>query len=91
MKACDDMEEIKLLLRKKVFRIVEKDGLQLYCVHRSCSGRHFYSRLTSDPKLLTKLKNEFSKKSHRYHEYLEDYYTSIHGKQRTDNVFRAWY
>ena len=89
--ACNDMEEINLLLRKQVFRIVEIDGLQLYCVHISYSGRGFYSHLTSDPKLLTKIKNEFSEKIYRYHEYLEDYYTSIHGKERTDKVFRAWY
>ena len=90
-RACDDMEEINVLLRKQVFRIVERDGLQLYCIHISCMGREFYSHLTSDPKLLTKIKNEFSKKIYRYKEYLEEYYTSIHGKERTDKVFRAWY
>ena len=91
MSACNDMEKINLLLRKQVFRIVERDGLQLYRVHISYSSRAFYSHLTSDPKLLIKIKNEFSKKIHGYREYLEDYYTSIHGDKRTDNGFSAWY
>jgi hypothetical protein len=90
-RACVDMEEINLLLRKQVFRIVEKDGLQLYCVHLFYSSREFYSHLSSNPKLLTKIKNLFNKKIYRYQEYLEEYYTSIHGKERTDKVFRAWF
>ena len=91
MSACNDMEEINLLLRKQVFRIVESDGLQLYRVHILYSSRGFYSHLTSDPKLLTKIKNLFNKKIYRYQEYLEDYYTSIHGNKRTNTGFSAWY
>ena len=90
-RACDDMEEMNLLLRKRVFRIVERDGLQLYRVHIDYLNTHFYTHLTSDPKLLTKIKNEFRKKVQRYPDYLEDYYTSIYGEKRTNNGLSDWY
>ena len=89
--ACDDMEQINLLLRKRVFQIVEGDGLKLYRVDIQYLYNKYYTHLTANPKLLPKLKNEFHKKVKRYKDYLYDYYTSVYGEYRTENGMSDWY
>ncbi len=89
--ACDDMEQINLLLRKRVFQIVEGYGLRLYRVDINYLYNKFYMHLTNNPKLLPKLKNEFHKKVKRYKDYLSGYYTSVYGEYYNENGISDWY
>ena len=90
--ACDDMEQINLLLRKRVFKTIEQDGLKIYRADVTYNYNKYYRHLTSNPKLLTKTSNEFAKKVKRYSGYLYEYYSSVYGEPfNADGSPTTWY
>ena len=90
--ACDDMEQINMLLRKRVFKIVEEAGMKVYRADVQHNYNKYYTHLTADPKLQTKTKNEYLKIVKRYSGYLHEYYTSVYGDQcNVDGSPSTWY
>ncbi len=88
-KACDDMEQINLLMRKQVFKFVQLDGIKIYRADVTYNYNKYYMHMTTNPKLLTKTSNEFAKKIKRYNGYLYDYYSSVYGESfNVNDLFR---
>ena len=89
--ACRDMEQINTLLRKRVFKIVEEDGVEVYHADVQHKYNKYYTHLTTDPKLLTKTKNEYLKIVQRYSRYLYDYYSAREEPFNADGSLSTWY
>ena len=89
--ACDDMEQINLLLKRKVFKVVEGDGLKIYRAEVHYLYNDYYKHLTSDPKVLSIIKKMFKTKIKRYTDYLSEYYTVVHGEPFIDGKRSKWY
>ena len=90
--ACDDMEQINLLLRKRVFKVIEENGIKIYRAETQYLYNKYYTHLASDPKLQTKIKNEYLKKIQRYSNYLSEYYEVVYGEPfNADGSPSTWY
>ena len=89
---CDNIEQINILLRKPVFKVVEEDGIKLYRADGNYMYNKYYSHLTSDAKMLSNIKTEYVKKIKRYTDYLSEYYTSVYGEPfNEDGKPTTWY
>ena len=78
--ACNDMEQMNLLLRRRVFIINEGEGLQIYRAHVLYTYNKFYEHISSNPKVVSKIKNMCMAKIKRYTDYLSGYYTEHYGE-----------
>ena len=89
--ACNDMEQMNLLLKRKVFIINECDGLQIYRSHVHYSYNKFYEHISSNPKVVSKIKKICMSKIQRYMNYLDGYYTEHYGEPFLDCKKSPWY
>ena len=89
--ACDDMEQINLLIKRKVFKTVEGDGLKIYRADVHYLYKDFYKHLSSDPKLVSLIKKVFMTKIKRYTDYLSEHYTEKYGEPFIDGKRSTWY
>ena len=90
--ACNDMEQMNLLLRRSVFIINEGEGLQIYRSHLLYSYNKFYEHLSPNPKVISKIKKMCMSKIQRYMNYLDGYYTEHYGEPFLgDGKRNIWY
>ena len=81
-----------MLLKKRVFKIVEENGTKKYHADVQHNCNKYYTHLTADPKLHAKTKNEYLKIVQRYSRYLYDFYSSVYGEQFNDDGSpTTWY
>ena len=89
--ACEDMEQINLLLRRRAFRIRESDGLKIYTYDTLYGCNKFYKHFNCDAKLIPMIKKIFMAKIKRYTDWLSEYYTEIYGEPFIDGKRTTWY